>query len=1219
MAEPSPQAAAETANEKPISPGEPSLVEEPSSAEETGDAAAHPGDELLSLIIQTKLDVAPLSLAVLPHDVVGDLIKQIFESESLCFLTSFALSFHGKVLPEWEELQNIPELVSGSTLELVDLPYDPRSARSHLRRLRNILAGPVPYDVSDSHSVLSDLHQAAAEAAPAATTTAASTTPAAAAKNVAQPIPPKGKTSKNKKGRNNKGARNPAAAKNPTATQNNATSSTALQPSQPGKVLSVSTKPSLQTFFPPTKSLATPQCLKYLTYSGWNPASGNRSLRGDLFYLEVTTIEGQHHFITAATEGFFVNNSSTNSFDPTAHHNPAFRCHNLAGLLSAISPAFRTNFQLLLNQHFEREPLEFLPVPHAPHSWVSQLRPHSYNLNRAEDALVASSESSTGDQKAALRDWNFDYQLLRDHPTANVMDRLIRECALFKFNTEFVEDATKGVIDIVTGSVPPLNPLDPLRAQMFLYNNIFFSFCTDSRDLYASCGGDITAYKMTNNDIAGLRHLLSLNVKELHTVPTAVVDYKGWRMIAQGVIPGILNSEAPSCLVYGSTLPTDPFVAKPPCSDSMAAVAEKLYIKAHALTDTHGNTLDFTTSPVTKGIVGTDGRTYVLDLFRMTPRDANFQDAKDMSKLVRSELIARFRSMKLSAKIQEYEKQLQAKQAQQDTTKETDKETSQPGEAAQSNETVTAQQELDAEAKALNLELVQLSQQYRFNVDAFTDLTLAGDGAEVEEDLRLVQELATFLTGEVIPSMLFEWAHFLNVPGDGQKLCECLHAHGINLRYLGRLARYTEIPAYIHLLIIQEMAARSAKHLFTTMLRTDVSTSNLATAVAYFLNALVGKAGVMKDHSVSKTGGCPFTAQTLWAAIYAHASEHFQGESVLPEAFKECPPLSLVRRFCQLTGVQVQAVGYQFSQHYPFSEENILDLTPKVKHVQPYSTDGNRMLKAGREYFQAGRADTAYDHLNEAWKIFHQVYGFLHPDCAHTFSLIANLCYTCGDIPSAAIAQRKAVIIFERVYGLDSPDTIRAYAQLGLYVGSVESGYAMQYLLRARYLCELIGGRQYPERAALLTNIAVILQEQNRFNESLEYLQEALNCNLHTFGPLDLRTAATYHAVAMAHVSVQHYREALEFEKQCYNIYKALLGDEDKLTIQSHTWLKDFTAKAVDKAVQTPASILTPTSKTPAVRSSFSTSRQSVPSQLRKTRNDVGRLNLKLAQAKDQN
>lgn len=251
MAEPSPQAAAEAANDKPISPGEPSLVEEPSSAEETGDAAAYPGDELLSLIIQTKLDVAPLSLAVLPHDVVGDLIKQIFESESLCFLTSFALSFHGKVLPEWEELQNIPELVSGSTLELVDLPYDPRSARSHLRRLRNILAGPVPYDVSDSHSVLSDLHQAATEAATAATATAASATHAAAAKNVAQPTPPKGKTSKNKKGRNNKGARNQPAAKSPTAAQNNATSSTALQPSQPGKVLSVSTKPSLQTFFPP--------------------------------------------------------------------------------------------------------------------------------------------------------------------------------------------------------------------------------------------------------------------------------------------------------------------------------------------------------------------------------------------------------------------------------------------------------------------------------------------------------------------------------------------------------------------------------------------------------------------------------------------------------------------------------------------------------------------------------------------------------------------------------------------------------------------------------------------------------------------------------------------------------------------------------------------------------------------------------------------------------
>lgn len=43
--------------------------------------------------------------------------------------------------------------------------------------------------------------------------------------------------------------------------------------------------------FPAAATTPPPGCLTSLTFSSWNPVSGNRVLQGDLFYLDVTTLE----------------------------------------------------------------------------------------------------------------------------------------------------------------------------------------------------------------------------------------------------------------------------------------------------------------------------------------------------------------------------------------------------------------------------------------------------------------------------------------------------------------------------------------------------------------------------------------------------------------------------------------------------------------------------------------------------------------------------------------------------------------------------------------------------------------------------------------------------------------------------------------------------------------------------------------------------------------
>ena len=87
---------------------------------------------------------------------------------------------------------------------------------------------------------------------------------------------------------------------------------------------------------------------------------------------------------------------------------------------------------------------------------------------------------------------------------------------------------------------------------MYIWNNIFFSFACDSRDHYKKYGGDEAAYAAASLDLKGVELYNKLDVEGLYTLGTVVVDYRGYRIIAQSIIPGILQREQENSVVYGS-------------------------------------------------------------------------------------------------------------------------------------------------------------------------------------------------------------------------------------------------------------------------------------------------------------------------------------------------------------------------------------------------------------------------------------------------------------------------------------------------------------------------------------------------------------------------------------------------------------------------------------------------------------------------------------------
>lgn len=183
-----------------------------------------------------------------------------------------------------------------------------------------------------------------------------------------------------------------------------------------------------------------PECVSNITFSAWNPPPGNRRLQGDLAYLEITTLESNTLHITASVDGFYLNQSTSSQFNPRKHPSP-YKSQTLLGLLKKASVQFSKRITSLLNRKVNSHPFESIEVPHTVNNWLSSKAEHTYDWNRAEDALLATYGMDT---RGVLRDWNEEYQSCRELPSASLPERVLRDRTLYRVYSDFVEAASKG-------------------------------------------------------------------------------------------------------------------------------------------------------------------------------------------------------------------------------------------------------------------------------------------------------------------------------------------------------------------------------------------------------------------------------------------------------------------------------------------------------------------------------------------------------------------------------------------------------------------------------------------------------------------------------------------------------------------------------------------------------------------------------------------------------
>lgn len=99
---------------------------------------------------------------------------------------------------------------------------------------------------------------------------------------------------------------------------------------------------------------------------------------------------------------------------------------------------------------------------------------------------------------------------------------------------------------------------------------------------------------------------------------------RGYRVTAQSIIPGILEREQEQSVIYGSIDFGKTVVSHPKYLELLEKTSRPLKVQSHAVLNEKDMAVELCSSVECKGIIGNDGRHYILDLLRTFPPDLNF-------------------------------------------------------------------------------------------------------------------------------------------------------------------------------------------------------------------------------------------------------------------------------------------------------------------------------------------------------------------------------------------------------------------------------------------------------------------------------------------------------------------------------------------------------------------------------------------------------------------
>lgn len=232
---------------------------------------------------------------------------------------------------------------------------------------------------------------------------------------------------------------------------------------------------------------------------------------------------------------------------------------------------------------------------------------------------------SQEDEGMVLTDWNERFQTtvekLRGFDLHTPLDeRYNTNRALIHLAQDFIySSCSYGRIIISEAFVPDhMKTIKPtamggiVGGDKYIVNNILFKFAVDSHGLY---GSDYAASKVAGHELKGLLAYFNLGIRDLCLPLMALIDYRGFRLLAMSILPIKKSTIVYGSNDYGHTMHAE----NKKLGAKMRIAARKLNIKPHrcGVSKAHSQVLP---SPADlEGHVGGDNRTYLLDFSRVMP------------------------------------------------------------------------------------------------------------------------------------------------------------------------------------------------------------------------------------------------------------------------------------------------------------------------------------------------------------------------------------------------------------------------------------------------------------------------------------------------------------------------------------------------------------------------------------------------------------------------
>jgi len=204
-----------------------------------------------------------------------------------------------------------------------------------------------------------------------------------------------------------------------------------------------------------------------------------------------------------------------------------------------------------------------------------------------------------------------------------------------------------------------------------------------------------------------------------------------------------------------------------------------------------------------------------------------------------------------------------------------------------------------------------------------------------------------------------------------------MHQRGINMRYLGKIAKLIEQTNesklnYYNKIIIDEMVTRSTKHIINKALK-NVTIDHASQCISHLLNCLY-----IKNYTYNKETSndlyYKMTYDTLWSEIKNDIKKRFRYELV--ENYFLDRKIPVLKALCKRIGFQIEMRDYDFfSTTKIFNSSDILNIYPivkaprlKVKYAQ-YAQDN------ARSYLSKGNIQAGLELFNEAQILYEQTHG----------------------------------------------------------------------------------------------------------------------------------------------------------------------------------------------------------------------------------------------------